>query len=284
MRVTHEIHELVAACDAARASGQRVAVVPTMGALHEGHLRLIDAARDHGEFVVVTVFVNPLQFGEGEDLGRYPRTLAADVAASEERGASLVFAPETSAMYPSGYQTSVTVDTLARPLEGHYRPGHFEGVTTVVSKLFNLTQPCSAVFGQKDFQQLQLVRRLARDLDFRVTVVAHPIVREADGLAMSSRNRYLDGDARERAVAIVKGLRATERAWTRGERDADVLLSLAREPVGKAFDRVDYIALADPETFELLDGSLQERTQETALLVAAHLGTTRLIDNLVLQP
>lgn len=251
-----------------------------MGALHAGHLALVDHARARGAtFRVVTIFVNPLQFGEGEDLDRYPRTLEADVAACRERGVDLVFAPANDAMYPEGFQTQVALSRVTRPLEGGHRPGHFDGVTTVVTKLFNLAGPCVAVFGRKDYQQWRIIERLVRDLDMPIDVVGHPIVREEDGLALSSRNRYLSAEQRSRALAISRGLRAAAAAWSTGQRNAEALLELAREPIERELDRVDYVAIAHPETLEPLSGVVEEAT----VLAAAHVGTTRLIDNIELS-
>lgn len=266
------------ACDDARRSGRRVGLVPTMGALHAGHLSLIDAAAERSTFLAATVFVNPLQFAPGEDLDRYPRTLESDLEACRDRGVDVVFAPEPQAMYPEGFQTSVHVTEIGKPLEGAFRPAHFEGVTTVVTKLFNLTGACTAVFGRKDYQQWTILRRLARDLDMPVEVVGCPIVREADGLALSSRNRYLSSDDRKRALSIVEGLRAAHDAWEHGERSPGVLADLAKAPVAERFDRVDYVEAADPNTLSPVD-----RVGARLLIAAAaHLGKTRLIDNVVL--
>jgi pantoate--beta-alanine ligase len=278
--VVHEPAAVVEACDRARSAGERVGLVPTMGALHEGHLALIDEARRRGAgYVVVTIFVNPLQFGPTEDFDRYPRTLDADVARCAERGVSLVYAPDVRTMHPAGFQTHVVVEGLTARLEGAHRPGHFRGVTTVVTKLFQVAQPCLAVFGRKDYQQWKTLERMARDLDMRVTLIGHPTVREPDGLALSSRNRYLGPAERARALAIVRGLRAAADAFAAGERDTRVLEALVRTPVTEAFDRVDYVAVTDPETLE----PSGERTGNRALVaVAAHIGTTRLIDNCVL--
>ena len=267
-----------AACDDARRRGLRVGLVPTMGALHEGHLSLVDAARARASFVAVTIFVNPLQFAPTDDLDRYPRTFDADLASCAARGVDVVFAPAPDAMYPPGFQTHVAVGDLTEPLEGAFRPGHFDGVTTVVAKLFNLAGPCVACFGRKDYQQQLVLRRMAYDLDLPVEVVSLPIVREPDGLARSSRNRYLSAEERTRACAIVQGLRAAWDAFDGGERDVRTLTALCRAPVDAAFDAIDYVATRDPETLAPVDRA-QERA---ALLVAAHLGPTRLIDNVVL--
>jgi len=273
----HEGAALREACEGVRREGGRVALVPTMGALHAGHLSLARAARERGaDFIVLSVFVNPLQFGEGEDLGRYPRSLESDLEACRELGVDLVFAPASDAMYPQGFQTEVRVTGLTQPLEGEHRPGHFDGVTTVVAKLFAKVGRCHAYFGRKDFQQWRIVERMARDLDLPVEVVGMPIVREADGLALSSRNRYLSESERERALGISRGLRLAHDAWASGARDAEDLTALVRREVEPTFDEVDYIALRSPETLEPASDTIDAGV----LLVAAHVGETRLIDNL----
>jgi pantoate--beta-alanine ligase len=266
------------ACDDARADSRRVGLVPTMGALHDGHLSLIDQAKTRADFVAATIFVNPLQFGPGEDLDRYPRTLESDLAACRDRGVDLVFAPEPTSMYPPQFQTEVCVGELTRPLEGEFRLSHFGGVTTVVAKLFNLVGPCVAMFGRKDYQQWKILSRMAEDLDMPIEVVGCPIIRDLDGLALSSRNQYLSVSERERALSIVSGLRRAHDAWQRGERGLDTLRSLAEEPVHADFDRIDYVAAVDPDTLV----APVEPTDRLLVAVAAHLGATRLIDNVVL--
>jgi len=279
--MTHVIREPAdfrPACDKARAAGHRVGLVPTMGALHAGHLSLIEEAKRRADFVVVTIFVNPLQFAEGEDLDRYPRTMQSDLARCRQLGVDLVFAPDPEAMYPAGFETLVSLKETTRPLEGVFRPTHFDGVTTVVTKLFNLTGPCVAVFGRKDYQQWKILSRLARDLDMPINVVGSPIIREDDGIALSSRNRYLSPAERQRALAIVTGLRAAFDAWETGERNPGVLRETVAASVNERFDRVDYVAAVDPDTLGPVDGP----SDRLLLAVAAHLGTTRLIDNVVL--
>ncbi|MGB8221997.1 MAG: pantoate--beta-alanine ligase [Polyangiales bacterium] len=266
------------ACNDARARSLRLGLVPTMGALHEGHFSLIDEARKHADFVAVTIFVNPLQFAPGEDLDRYPRTMQSDLAGCHDRGVDLVFAPEPDAMYPAGFQTHVSVGELSKPLEGEFRPRHFDGVSTVVSKLFNLAGPCTSVFGRKDYQQWKILSRMALDLDLPVQVVGCPIVRESDGLALSSRNRFLSSSERKRAIGIVLGLRRAYDSWCDGERQPETLRALAMEPVQAGFDRIDYLAAVDPETLDRPTAS----STRLLIAVAAHLGATRLIDNIVL--
>jgi pantoate--beta-alanine ligase len=275
--VVHDPRALRAACDQLRAGGARVGLVPTMGALHDGHLSLVAAAREHGAGkVVVSVFVNPTQFGAGEDFDEYPRTLERDLELCAGQGVDLVYAPPVDAMYPAGFQTHVEVERVTAQLEGAHRPTHFRGVTTVVSKLFNAVGPCVATFGRKDYQQWRVLDRMARDLDMPVEVVGCPIVREADGLAMSSRNRYLDPEQRRRATAIHQGLRAADAAFGQGERDVARLEALARAPIQADFDRIDYVSLADAESLEPCDATAGDRV---VMLAAAHLGSTRLIDN-----
>ena len=266
------------ACGDARAASHRVGLVPTMGALHAGHFSLIDEAKRRADFVAVTIFVNPLQFAPEEDLDRYPRTMDSDLAGCRERGVDLVFAPDPDTMYPAQFQTQVSVHELTKPLEGEFRRSHFDGVTTVVAKLFNLAGPCAAMFGRKDYQQWKVLARLAHDLDMPIELVGCPIVRESDGLALSSRNRYLSTSERKRALAIVSGLRRAHDAWLEGERDPDTLRSLAAAGVESDFDSVDYVAAVDPDTL-LLPG---ESPTQLLIAVAAQLGTTRLIDNVVL--
>jgi pantoate--beta-alanine ligase len=280
-RVIHEPRELRAACDAARAGGARVGLVPTMGALHEGHLALVREARRLGAtHVALTIFVNPLQFGPRDDFARYPRTLDDDVARCRDEGVDTVFAPARESMYPEGFQSSVIVTRVTRRLEGEMRPGHFEGVTTVVAKLFGLAGPSVAVFGRKDYQQWKTIARMARDLDMPIDVAALPTIREADGLAMSSRNRYLSPPERERALGIARGLRAAHAAFERGVRDPAALAALARDEIAPRFDSIDYVDIADPETLE----PFEARTvgDRALIAVAARIGATRLIDNTVL--
>lgn len=266
------------ACEDARSARQRVGLVPTMGALHEGHFSLVDQAKSRADFIALTIFVNPLQFAPGEDLDRYPRTFESDLAGCRARGVDLVFAPEPGVMYPARFQTEVAVTEVTKPLEGEFRSEHFGGVTTVVAKLFNLTGPCAAMFGRKDYQQWKVLSRMAADLDMPVEVVGCPIIREPDGLALSSRNRYLGPSERERALGIVSGLRNAHEAWQDGERDAEALRLVAVKPVEQAFDRLDYVAAVDPDLL-----TAPEAASDALLIaVAAHLGATRLIDNVVL--
>ena len=278
-----------AAAEAARAAGRRLALVPTMGALHEGHLALVRDARRRADHVTVSVFVNPTQFGPGEDFDAYPRGLDADLAALEAAGGvDAVFAPTAAEMYPFGVPpaTTVSVGALADGLCGPHRPGHFEGVATVVAKLFLACRPHLAVFGQKDAQQLAVVRRMAAELAFGVEVAGHPVVREADGLALSSRNRYLSPEERAQAVVLHRALVAAEAAVERGERSAAALEVLLRETVGAApLARVQYAEVVDADALRPVEALGEDGPSGGRYLaaLAVYFGDTRLIDNTTLR-
>jgi pantoate--beta-alanine ligase len=261
-----------------RAAGRRIGLVPTMGYLHEGHLALVDEARQRADTVIMTIFVNPLQFGPSEDLARYPRDLPRDRSLAGKRGVDALFVPSVEAMYPAGSEVRVMPGATAERWEGAARPGHFAGVLTVVAKLFHLVQPDLACFGQKDIQQLTLVRRMVRDLDWPIEIVSVPTVREADGLALSSRNAYLDAADRRRAVSLSRALQTAHRAWCEGERRAPAIEQVMRQELKQPEIRVEYIALVDPDTFApvtTVDG-------RTVVALAARVGGTRLIDNIIL--
>ncbi|MFM7846678.1 MAG: pantoate--beta-alanine ligase [Planctomycetota bacterium] len=262
-----------------RAAGRRVGLVPTMGALHEGHASLMRAARRECDAVVVTIFVNPTQFAPHEDFQRYPRTLAADLAMLAAVGGGVAFVPTASEMYPHGYSTFVEPPQVAQPLEGKHRPGHFRGVATVVLKLFLLAPADIAYFGHKDYQQTRVISDLVRDLNVPIEIQVCPTIREEDGLAMSSRNRYLSADDRQRALSIYRGMRAARELFHAGERRGAVLRGrIVAELHESRIHEMDYIAVAHPETLaepEMVEGHF-------LILVAARLGTTRLIDNLPL--
>jgi len=250
-----------------------------MGALHDGHLALVRAARARADVVILTIFVNPTQFGPNEDLAKYPRDEAGDIARARTAGIDLAFCPDAAAMYPPGSQTFVEVRELQKPLCGASRPGHFTGVATVVTKLFHATLPHVAVFGEKDYQQLAIIRRMVRDLDFGIEIVSVPIVREPDGLAMSSRNAYLGPDERRAALALSAGLAAAQAAFAAGERDAAALVAAARAPIeAEPLARIDYVELRDAD--ELTELARVDR--RAVLAMAVFIGKTRLIDNRVL--
>ncbi len=252
-------------------------LVPTMGYLHEGHLSLVRRARAENDRVAVSIYVNPTQFAPTEDLATYPRDLQRDLSLLEAEGADLVFTPSDAGMYPPGYQTYVTVEEVTRPLEGASRPTHFRGVTTIVAKLFNIFQPARAYFGQKDAQQTVVIRRMVEDLNFNLQVVICPIVREADGLAMSSRNAYLSPAERAAATVLYRALSAAKAAFEAGERDGDALRRLMEETVAaEPLARLDYASVADPNTLAEL-----ARVEDAALFsMAVFIGKTRLIDNM----
>ena len=290
MRVVETLRELQQLADAERTAGHRIGLVPTMGALHSGHLSLVEEARRRADRVWVSIFVNPAQFNEAADLEGYPRTMEADLAACRRLGVDVVFAPQPAEMYPPGSQTWVEVTELARPLCGSARPGHFRGVTTIVTKLFLAAKPHVAVFGEKDFQQLAVIRRMVRDLGFDVEIVGGPTVREADGLALSSRNANLDPESRRQAVVLVRALDAAENAVAAGERDGAALLHLVKTEIGKSTRaRLDYAELRDPEDLSPAPGVLE---RPTLLALAVFFGppqgcegeSVRLIDNRVLDP
>ena len=264
-----------------RKSARPLGLVPTMGALHDGHLSLVDRARADCASVAVSIFVNPTQFGEGEDFAEYPRDLDADLELLRQRGVDLVFVPDVAEVYPPGFDTWVDVGPMADRLEGAARPGHFRGVATVVAKLFGIVQPERAYFGQKDGQQTVVVRKLARDLDMGVEVVVLSTVRESDGLAMSSRNVRLNPEQRRVAPAVYRALSAGQALWERGERDADRIRNSVRQELDSEpmLGSIDYVSIAAPETLE----ELERATPGAMLSVAAHLGAIRLIDNLILE-
>ena len=263
----------------ARRRGVTVGCVPTMGALHAGHRSLIEAARRECGLVVVTIFVNPTQFGPNEDFAKYPRTLEADLALCHEGGADLVFHPSAGTMYPEGFQTAVEVAAVSEPLEGRFRPGHFRGVATVVLKLLNVVQPDRAYFGLKDYQQLLVIRTLCRDINVPVEIRSCPTVRELDGLAMSSRNRYLSADERRRALSLWQALQSAGDRLRSGETNLAAIRETMLNQLQQADAQVDYATSADPETLE----ELTAPQRRMVALIAARIGSTRLIDNLLIQ-
>ncbi|HCS60124.1 MAG TPA: pantoate--beta-alanine ligase [Microbacterium sp.] len=280
MRIIRTIAEMRAGVQVARTAGRTIGLVPTMGAFHEGHLSLIRQARAASDLVVVSLFVNPTQFGQGEDLGAYPRDEARDASLAETEGADVLFAPEASEIYPDGFATSIHVSGVTEVLCGATRgPHHFDGVATVVTKLFGIVTPDAAYFGQKDAQQILVVRRVVRDLNLDVRVEACPIVREADGLAMSSRNVYLDAAARQQATALNRALDAASAVRDAGERDGERMLDAARAVLTEAEITAEYLELRDADDLRPIT-----RVDTDALLaVAARVGGARLIDNHILK-
>ena len=278
--VVRSVAELRALVAQARSVGARIGLVPTMGALHEGHLSLIDRARSLSDWTVVSIFVNPLQFGAGEDLDRYPRDLDGDVALASSRGADAVFAPAVAEMYPGGApQTLVTPGSMAERLCGASRPGHFQGVLTVVAKLFGIVAPDVAVFGNKDYQQARLIERMVADLNMPVRIDTVATVREADGLALSSRNRYLSAAHRTAALGLAAGLGAAQGRFASGERDPNVLGGAMRAELRRSGAEVEYAEIVDPNTLQAVSYAFPG----AACVIAARVGGVRLIDNATLR-
>lgn len=280
-KIVHELSELRRAVAEARAAGKSIGLVPTMGALHPGHVSLVDESKSKCGFTIVTVFVNPTQFGPKEDFSKYPRTLEADVALVGAHGADLVFAPATEVVYPPGHNTFVEMHGITEPLEGECRPGHFRGVATVVLKLFNMVGPDVAFFGRKDLQQSLVIKQLVRDFDLPIAIDVCPTVREADGLAMSSRNVYLSAEERRAALALSRALKKAEQAVAAGERDVWKIRDVLQTELAATPDvRVQYAVVADAAT--LREPATLDRP--CAALIAAFVGKTRLIDNCLLDP
>jgi len=262
-----------------QAQGLRIGLVPTMGALHEGHLSLVRFAKARAEVIVASVFVNPKQFGPNEDLARYPRDLDGDAQKLAHAGCDLLFSPDISAMYPDGFKTTISVGEVTEGLCGAARPGHFDGVTTVVLKLFSIVCPDLAVFGEKDYQQLVTLKTMARDLDLDVEVLGAPLIRASDGLAMSSRNAYLSDDDRTRARSLSEGLEAARRAHAEGEREASILLDHVRRKMAAVGLEPEYLELRHADDLRPLDLAVPP----VVILVAARVGTTRLLDNAIIR-
>jgi pantoate--beta-alanine ligase len=279
MKFCQTIEEIRTACSVARNGGTRLGFVPTMGALHEGHLSLLRAAKANCDVVAASIFVNPTQFGPTEDLANYPRNFERDCARLEEEGVTLLFSPSTDEMYPPGTVSWVTVEGLSEKLDGKSRPGHFRGVTTVVAKLFHILQPHSAFFGQKDAAQLAIIRRMVRDLNFPVEIISCPIVREEDGLAMSSRNAYLNAQQRAQATVLYRSLIRVRQFWEAGETATDKLLIAGLKELEKQNSvRLDYFEIVDPDSLD----PVQKAEKGSLVALAAFVGTTRLIDNILL--
>jgi len=275
------INELRSALSAVRKAGKRIGMVPTMGALHEGHLSLVRASKAECDYTVVSIYVNPSQFGPREDFAKYPRTLPADLDMLATVNTELVFAPSSEEMYPSGYCTWVEVGAVAEPLEGQCRPGHFRGVAGIVLKLLNIVQPEAAYFGQKDYQQVLVIRRMVDDLNVPVEIRICPIVREPDGLALSSRNRYLSPAARKQALVLWKSLQLAGELVAQGERNVENIAARMRNVILTAEDAsIDYVVLVDPETLQ----PVNTITGRTLAALAVKIENTRLIDNCLLEP
>ncbi|HEX2813128.1 MAG TPA: pantoate--beta-alanine ligase [Sphingopyxis sp.] len=279
MQIIRDIAMLRRAVSALKQGGKSVALVPTMGALHDGHLSLVRMGRRVADHVVVSIFVNPTQFGPNEDFAAYPRDEDRDAALLVEAGVALLWAPDVGTMYPAGHSTHIEVAELGADYCGAARPGHFDGVATIVSKLFNQVRPDIAIFGEKDWQQLAIIRRMARDLDFALDILGAPIARDADGLALSSRNAYLSKQQREAAIAFPGALKAAARAIAGGADVGEALAKAEADIVAGGFDSVDYVALADADSLERLTAF----HKPARLLAAARMGKTRLIDNLAVE-
>lgn len=280
MQIIRQLAPLRDALDDLRKQGQRIGLVPTMGALHAGHMSLVEAANRQCDAVIASIFVNPTQFGEGEDLDAYPRQEAADAALLDEAAVAILWAPAVDQVYPEGYATNVSVSGVSTGLCGGSRPGHFDGVATVVAKLFNQVRPDAAFFGEKDYQQLAVIRRMARDLDFVHDIVGVPTVRDPDGLALSSRNAYLDAEQRAQAVALPNTMRAAAAAIGAGGDIGRILDQATAKLLSSGFRNVDYFELRNAETLEIMT----KYEEPARLLAAAHIGSTRLIDNIAVTP
>lgn len=276
MQIVRQLDPLRDALAEFRKAGSRIGLVPTMGALHAGHMRLVEVANEQCDAVVASIFVNPTQFGEGEDLDAYPRQEAADSALLKAAGVKLLWAPTADQVYPEGYATNVSVSGISNGLCGAARPGHFDGVATVVAKLFNQVRPDAAFFGEKDYQQLAVILRMARDLDFTHEIIGVPTVRDPDGLALSSRNAYLTAEERLNAVALPDVMRKAAKAIADGDNVAAILEDATARILASGFHKIDYLELRDANTLAVLDVF----TKPARLLAAAHIGRTRLIDNI----
>jgi len=280
VRVIESLREMQSEAESLRLAGKRIGFVPTMGYLHEGHLSLVRIARQHADVVVVSIFVNPTQFGPNEDYARYPRDLPRDLQLLEQEGVDIVFHPRVEEMYPQPYYTYVEVQKLTEPLCGASRPGHFRGVTTVVAKLFNLVKPHLAVFGQKDAQQARVIQQMVRDLNFDVEIVVAPIIREPDGLAMSSRNTYLNPQERQDALVLYRSLCRAKQLIELGERNPQALRQEMEQILTSVpSSRIDYVAIVNPDTLE----EVSRLEGKVMIALAVWIGNARLIDNMVLD-
>jgi pantoate--beta-alanine ligase len=280
MKIIHHIPEMQRWSEARRREGKKIAFVPTMGFLHEGHLSLVREGKKCGDVVVVSIFVNPMQFNQQADFATYPRNLEQDQQMLEEVGTDVLFYPEAQEMYPEGFQTAVEVDKVSQPLCGAFRPGHFRGVATVVTKLFNITKPHVALFGEKDFQQCVVIKRMVKDLNFDLEILAMPTVREPDGLAMSSRNARLSPAERQTSLCLSRALNKAQELVSQGQRQSAPILQAVREAIDREGGvRIEYATLCHPETLE----EVLEVSGPTLLALAAWVGDVRLIDNRVIE-
>jgi len=279
MRVIKSANAMAAEARRLRQKGKSIALVPTMGNLHEGHLSLMRMARPLADILVISIFVNPLQFEPGSDFDAYPRTFGEDLKKSEAIGVDIVFAPLESDLYPEGFQTAVEVAEVSKGLCGDFRPGHFKGVATVVLKLLNIVQPHVAIFGEKDYQQLVVIKRMVKDLNLDTEIKGHPTVREKDGLAMSSRNQYLSSEERQRAILLYKFLKQARQRFEAGEREAEPLISMVKKGLERNSGiEVEYVAIHDRETLK----PVRIIQHPVVMALAVHIGATRLIDNIFL--
>ncbi len=281
MQTINSIKEMQTFSNREMGEGKTIALVPTMGFFHPGHLSLMEEGRRRGGFLVVSIFVNPTQFGAGEDYEDYPRNMERDQKLAEETGVDVIFAPPVDEMYPSDYQTCVNVEEVTRNLCGISRPAHFRGVTTVVCKLFSIVKPHFAIFGEKDFQQLVVIRQMVSDLNIDVKIVGMPIYREEDGLALSSRNKYLTPDERKAALCLFRSLMRAKELFRQGERKTEEILSEVMSIIkAEQLAEIDYVKICDVKTLK----DIEQINQETVLALAAKIGKTRLIDNIILNP
>ncbi|MFN3134857.1 MAG: pantoate--beta-alanine ligase [Candidatus Kryptonium sp.] len=282
MRIIKKVKEMQKVADDLRKEGKIIGVVPTMGYLHEGHLSLIRLAKEKSDVVITTIFVNPLQFAPHEDYNKYPRDFERDVMLAQSAGCDIIFYPSVEEMYPENFLTYVEVEKLTKVLEGEFRPTHFRGVTTVVTKLFNITKPHIAIFGQKDAQQALIIKQMVRDLNFDIEIIVAPIVREPDGLAMSSRNVYLSESERKDATVLYESLKLAEKLISEGERNPEVICSKMEELIkSKPTARIDYIAIVEPNTLERVQELIEGN--EYLIALAVRIGSTRLIDNTLVK-
>ncbi len=279
MKTINKIDDMQAAVRELKRAGKTIAFVPTMGFLHNGHASLLKEARKNADILVLSIFVNPIQFGQNEDLDRYPRDLENDSRIAGECGVDIIFTPQAADMYPAGFQTGISVAEVSKPLCGASRPGHFDGVTTVVAKLFNIIQPDLAFFGRKDYQQLSVIKRMTADLCIPVQIVGMPIIREEDGLAMSSRNVYLTAEERNSALSLSRAIKAVRSSYSGGQRSIELLRQEAMTVLGRELPiQIDYLEFCNEATLQ----PIQEADDDTLMAIAVKIGKTRLIDNTVL--